>query len=289
MSRYIKAIMAGAILTGLFASAGCVSLTEYQEALDANRHLREQQGILQGEIELLKSDQSGLQNNIDERQERIRILNEKIGIYETSIENLTKTRDELQQRIVDMAKGNTPPQIGDILPPQLNAALQAFAAANPGMVDFQQGRGMVKFKSDLTFDLGKDQVKAEARAALIKFAEILNDPTAQGFHIYIAGHTDNVPIKSTSPTAKKHPDNWYLSVHRAVAVQEILIKKANVSAKRIGVMGFGENHPIAPNEPYISGAGKGGNVKNRRVELWIVPPGRFLTSDAVKADDGGSK
>jgi len=289
MNGYIKAILAGAILTGLFASAGCVSSGKYQEALDANRHLREQQGILQGNIEMLKGDQSGLQNNIDERQEQIRILAAKIDNYETSIANLIRTRDELQQKITDITKGTQPPVIGDILPPQLNAALQAFAAANPGLIDFQQGRGMVKFKSDLTFDLGKTQIKAEARAALIKFAEILNGPAAQGFHIYIAGHTDNVPIKKSSPTARKHPDNWYLSVHRAVAVQEILVTKANISAKRVGVMGFGENHPIAPNEGYVSGAGKGGNVKNRRVELWIVPPGRFLTSDAVNAKDSGSK
>jgi flagellar motor protein MotB len=38
-------------------------------------------------------------------------------------------------------------------------------------------------------------------------------------------------------------------------------------------MGFGEYHPVAPNKP-----GKKGNQANRRVEIWIVPPGSFLTT-----------
>ena len=73
-------------------------------------------------------------------------------------------------------------------------------------------------------------------------------------------------------TIQRHPDNWYLSVHRSVAVQEVLTG-AGLAPQRVGLMGFSEYHPVAANA-----SGKGGNQANRRVELWIVPPDRFITS-----------
>src|SRR5208337_2202064 len=116
--------------------------------------------------------------------------------------------------------------------------------------------GMVKFKADTTFDPGSDKVKDAAREAVGKLAEILNDPIAQPFNSYVAGHTDDIPIVKDE-TKKRHPNNWYLSVHRAVAIEEILDKN-KVAPERLGAMGFGEYHPVAPNA-----AGHKGNVLSR--------------------------
>ncbi|NQU76594.1 MAG: OmpA family protein, partial [Planctomycetes bacterium] len=85
--------------------------------------------------------------------------------------------------------------------------------------------------------------------------------------------TDDIPISTA--TARRHPTNWYLSVHRAVSVVGAL-STAGVPAKRMGAMGFGEFHPIAPNAP-----GHKGNPQNRRVEIWIVSPERLLTTAAT--------
>ena len=65
-------------------------------------------------------------------------------------------------------------------------------------------------------------------------------------------------------------------MHRAIAVQGVL-SKAGLTPARIGAMGFGEYHPVAPNAP-----GKKGNRLNRRVEIWIVPPDRFLTESGTE-------
>ena len=113
-------------------------------------------------------------------------------------------------------------------------------------------------------------MSAEAKSALGKFAEVVKGAEATRFHIYIVGHTDDMRIGSA--TARRHPDNWYLSVHRAISVKGVLVP-AGVQDKRIGVIGFGEYHPVAPNAP-----GKKGNPLNRRVEIWIVSPERFLTA-----------
>ena len=110
-----------------------------------------------------------------------------------------------------------------------------------------------------------------ALAALKKLAEVLNTADAKPFNIYVAGHTDDMPIVRAE-TKREHPTNWYLSVHRAVAVQTVMAA-AGLAQPRAGVMGFSEYHPVATNPPAHKG-----NQANRRVEIWIVPPDRFLTS-----------
>ena len=46
-----------------------------------------------------------------------------------------------------------------VLPAEVNNALTEFAAQNPDLVDFDASRGVVKFKSDVTFNTGSAEVK----------------------------------------------------------------------------------------------------------------------------------
>ena len=141
---------------------------------------------------------------------------------------------------------------------------------------------MVKFKADFTFDKGSDDVSAEAASALDKLVDILNSSAAKDFNVYVAGHTDDIPIKKPE-TLRRHPTNWYLSAHRAVEVQSVL-EKQGLAPQRIGVMGFSEYHPVEANA-----AGQKGSAKNRRVEIWIVPPGKFLTEATTTPAPAPSK
>jgi chemotaxis protein MotB len=65
-----------------------------------------------------------------------------------------------------------------------------------------------------------------------------------------------------------HPTNWHLSVHRAISVEN-LMESNGVSPTRISVKGYGEYRPLEANE-----AGKKGNPKNRRVEIYLVAAGK---------------
>ena len=157
------------------------------------------------------------------------------------------------------------------LPGAVNLELQRLAQQYGDVVEFSERHGMIKLRADLTFDRGSVAIRDEARRALLSLAEIVNSSAASQFNVYIAGHTDDMPI--TRPETKlHHPNNWYLSVHRAIEVQQSL-EEAGVGSGRIAVMGFGEYHPIAPNA-----AGHGGNEVNRRVEIWLVPAGQLLTT-----------
>ncbi|MBN2559542.1 MAG: OmpA family protein [Phycisphaerae bacterium] len=161
-------------------------------------------------------------------------------------------------------------KVGDIqvvevkLPPELDRALQDFAAQYPEAVEYDPQRGAVRWKSDLTFALGSDKVQDSVRNSLKSFADIVNSPAAAAFEVVVVGHTDDVRI--TPATAQKHPTNWHLSVHRAVAVM-FALHQYGVDFKRIGCMGYGEYRPRKPNPPH------GGCEANRRVEIFLVASG----------------
>ena len=154
-------------------------------------------------------------------------------------------------------------QSGAPLPPDLNIMLHDFAKTSD-MITFDEATGSLKFKSDLLFDLGSDKVAAGATDALKQLSQIMDSSEGKRFDMVIVGYTDNVPIKKPS-TLQAHPTNWHLSVHRAIAVLNVL-SSDGVSQERMAVKGYGEYHPVEPNKP-----NKGGNAANRRVEIYIVP------------------
>ena len=154
---------------------------------------------------------------------------------------------------------------GTRLPDELNILLREFARDNP-MVTFDESTGMLKFKSDLLFDLGSDNVTAAAAESIKALCKIMNTDKAKDFDLLIAGHTDDVPIKKPA-TREKHPTNWHLSAHRAIAVLKAMTA-SGVTPQRVSVRGFGEYRPLEANK-----ANKGGNPANRRVEIYVVPSG----------------
>ncbi len=168
------------------------------------------------------------------------------------------------------------------LPKELDAKLKAFAAANPNLVEYDPKRGMVKFRSDVTFALGSAQLRPSAAATLATLAGILNDPVASTYEVRVVGHTDTVPIKRAA-TKAKHPTNWHLSVHRAISVRDSL-EQSGIDAFRTAVSGYG------PYRPNVQNA-KGGAEPNRRVEIFLVAMRtvnrNFVTpiADATKTDN----
>ena len=53
--------------------------------------------------------------------------------------------------------------VASALPADLTNALQDFAAANPDIIEFDAARGVVKFKSDVTFASGSAVVNERAK------------------------------------------------------------------------------------------------------------------------------
>ena len=130
------------------------------------------------------------------------------------------------------------------------------------MLSYDERTGMLRFSSDLTFDLGSASLSSAANQTLGQLAAILNSKDALGFEIRIVSHTDNVPIKRPA-TRAKHPTNTHLSVHRSIAVRDALVRDG-IAPNRTQVAGYGQYRPIAPN-------GSRGAAANRRVEVYLFP------------------
>jgi len=197
------------------------------------------------------------------------------------IQNLNAQNADLQRQYDEAMRkleGALSRTGGTALPENLSNELSAFAAQNPDLVEFDASRGIVKFKSDVTFDLGDASVKPKAKEVIARFSQILNAPAAKNYELMVAGHTDNVRV-SNPATKAKHPDNWYLSSHRAISVAQELMSQ-NVGPNRLAVVGYGEQRPAAPN---TSDAGR---AQNRRVEVLILPT--TVTTAAVKPTQGGN-
>jgi chemotaxis protein MotB len=273
----MKRMVAGLLTLGVcgLMLGGCVSKEEYEKAVAAARRANEQLGKCQSALKDCRTEVQKLTQDVADRDAQLAAKDQQLSLLMRGRDDLKADFDKLKELYEKAAGRAVPGPIGPIavLPPNLDKALKEFAAAHPDLVEYLPQYGMVKLKADLTFEPGSDTVQAGAKDALAKFVAVINGPDGAKFNIYVAGHTDDIPIEKPD-TKRKHPDNWYLSVHRAIAVEQV-VAKAGLSQPRIAAMGFSEWHPVAANA-----AGRKGNRANRRVEIWIVPPDRFLTGRA---------
>lgn len=120
-----------------------------------------------------------------------------------------------------------------------------------------RGRMVVELSENILFDSGKSDLKKEGEEALTQVATVLSSIANRDFQI--AGHTDNIPIKSA-----KFPSNWELSTARAVEVTRFLSEKG-VDSSRLSAAGYADTQPVASNTDAE------GRKQNRRIEIVLQP------------------
>ena len=148
------------------------------------------------------------------------------------------------------------------LPARLTSELEQLAAANPDLMTFDPKTGLIRFRSDVTFALGKTDLRPAAEQLIGQLAGVLTGQAARNYEVRVVGHTDNVPVKNAA-NRQKFEDNWGLSAFRAKRVMEAL-RQAGVQESRMSIAGYGQQRPVTQN-------GARGAEANRRVELYLVP------------------
>ncbi len=249
-------------LSGVFLVCACVALITgcgpgLQDLRIQNAALNKRKAKLESELQVTRLKLQQLERQLAYAEAidgvEVKTLQERIAALEEERAKKLELIASMQQQLL----GGMP------LPVELSIMLEEFAERED-MVTFDPDRGVVKFKSDLLFKSGSDEVVPAAVQAVKTLCKILNSEKGGKFDIIIAGHTDDQPIRYSRA---KHPTNWHLSAHRAISVLN-LMAGSNVAQKRMSVRGFGELRPIVPNKP-----GNKGNSQNRRVEIYIVPQG----------------
>ncbi|MHC4672431.1 MAG: OmpA family protein [Planctomycetota bacterium] len=267
--QWMVILVMAAVLSSM--SVGCVGLEEHQA-------LQRAHSVLEQDLSRAKTDLLDCENMLRQKDTMLESRNNELATKNQMIDSLTdenkSLRDYLSKAQAILEKHSGVPDVHIVrptLPEPLHKELKALADAYPNEIEYLAEKGAVRWKADLLFPLGSDQVSGSTES-LKKFATIVSSDTAAGFDVIVIGHTCTTPIKRPE-TLALHKTNWHLSAHRAIAVMELLSGEG-LAETRMGVMGYGEHRPIADNKS------KSGKAKNRRVEIYLV------TKNAVQSVSG---
>lgn len=125
-------------------------------------------------------------------------------------------------------------------------------------VSIKDGSVYVSLQEKLLFKSGSNVVDPKGVIALKSLALVLN--STKDINVLIAGHTDNVPIRTSI-----FKDNWDLSTARSTAIVRILTLDNGFDSRRITSSGRSEFHPVKPNDTLE------GRAENRRTEVILSP------------------
>jgi len=185
------------------------------------------------------------------------------------IDQLTADRDALDRRVKELeakvAKAGNAVQAVEQAKGEMSESvrrvLERFKGDNEIEV-VRDGAGGYRFvlRESVLFATGSSDLSEEGKRALGRVAEALQGGNQR---ISVEGHTDNVPV--TKPeTLKRYPrGNIELSVGRAFAVYDYLLKDGHIDVARLSVAGYGSTRPIKLNTTDIN------KWQNRRVEIRV--------------------
>jgi chemotaxis protein MotB len=238
-----------------------------QAAERDNRVLREDLSRSQQDLQDCEMMNREKDTVIDSLNKRMAAKDETISTMLAEAQNLRQALERAQDILRAQAGRGVGPLtiVQQALPEPLHRELQALADAYPNEIEYIPERGAVRFKADLLFPLGSDQLTGgdPSSEALQKFAQIAQSDVAAGFDVVVVGHTCTTPI-GRPETRARFPSNWHLSAGRSIAVMELLGSRG-VPMRRMGIMGYGEHRPISDNNS------EQGKQRNRRVEIFLVP------------------
>jgi len=275
MARTLKWLGLAALA---FSLTGCVSAEQYNGMKLSRDQALQQADQAEADARSARSQADAYKAQLDSIANSGNTQQAMLANFSQQVAGLQAQNAAITQKYEDLL--NRPPQVVEMgeraLPPDLSNALTEFANENPDIVTFDPARGVVKFKSDVTFASGSTDLNERAVGTLQRFSEILNSSQAVGYELMVAGHTDNQRVTRQTTIDAGNFDNWYLSAHRAISVAAELVKNG-VNRGRLGVAGYADQQPIASN------SSSAGRAENRRVEIVILPTharGGTMTSEA---------
>lgn len=219
-----------------------------QELLRINDELKDRNVQLIGKLreeEKYKNKINLLNQELQQTNEELNERNTELNAKLEEVEQYKKELEEHQKYINDLE------------------GIKSDLENTVGVLEtkIENGRLRVHFQGDILFESGKHYLKEEGKQVLESVFPILSKSVVQN-DIFIAGHTDNVPIRDDAKD--RYESNWVLSTYRAIEVVKYLVEKG-ISPQSVTAAGYGEYKPIADNST------DEGKTKNRRVELFLIP------------------
>lgn len=245
MSHAARFVLSAGLAVLASSQIGCNMVPRYQlqSAQNRTRQLYEQN-------KLMAMDRQSLVNKYQQLQAQNSELQARGDALQQRVDNLMGERNRL-------ASSTNP------LSDAANRQFEDLARRYPGF-EFDPQTGVSKFQNEILFATGSDELRPEAQQLLAEFARILNTGDAADLNVLVVGHTDDRPVVQPA-TLKRHPDNWYLSTHRAISVVHAL-EKQHLKSSRMGATGYG------PFQPRQAAKSEDARRQNRRVEIFVLAP-----------------
>jgi len=146
---------------------------------------------------------------------------------------------------------------------RMNEALQTqlsdLTAQNRVLIETNDGLTHITLDGAATFASASASLTAPSKEVIDRiWGVVANYPDRW---ILIEGHADNRHINRN--LRWKYPSNWELSSARGHAVLHYILDKHGADPRRMKVVGYGDQHPVADN------TSSGGRSENRRVVITI--------------------
>ena len=236
--------------------------------------LNDKLGDLTKQSQDATAQNGSLQARLDNATQLIETLTQKLEKLGQNVAALTQEKGKLSDamtdanaRLEELRKAKAAADARAATFHDLVAKLRAMIDSGQLKVQIREGRMIIALPNDILFDSGQTAVKPNGKAALAKVAQVL--ATVPNRNFLVAGHTDNVPIKTAL-----FPSNWELSTRRAVEVVHFLVAQG-MDPKYVAAAGYGEFDPVEPNDTAEHRA------QNRRIEIVLQPN----LSDLPSLDD----
>lgn len=246
------------VALGATVLGGCNAGTN--NLVEANRALTDRNAALTAQNESLNTLNQQLQSELTRRnqmfEEQARLLADLRG-----------GRAGLEAQLAALDAKFAGLRFGD-LDPTTDSALRELAAQYSDILEYDSARGMLRFKSDLTFASGSDALNESVKGALTKLGQILNS-AARNYEVRVVGHTDTQRVRQLP--GRNFKNNIELSAFRSISVRNFLVD-SGVAPQRFEIAGRGEFDPL------VSNSSSGNTPQNRRVEIFL---GRQMTGSAV--------
>jgi len=231
------------------------SLSEAQQQLtEAQAALKEQQQVSE-ELEKTAARQNGENEKL--KQELVRLRTETLKAPVSPNESVTSGAATEKQPGPSAA---LPPDQAEAIAAQIKKGLDAEKISKVEYnVSRDRGSVVVRLSSDWLFQEQSVLVSESGAKGLGTIADVLNHHP--DLRVRVEGHTDSLPVRNLP-----FPDNWGLASARADSVVRWLETEGKVAGKRLVAVGRSRYDSIADNNT------PEGRKKNRRVELWLLPP-----------------
>lgn len=227
----------------------------YKELVNSNENtkkdLRYELERLDKQLEDKKRELFTKETNLIEKEQEAAALKKDLNKLAESLKEREKRVNELESKLA--AQEAAVAQLKD----NLTNSLIGYQNSGITVVE-KNGKVYVSLDNSLLFQSGKTNIDWKGKTALLKVAENLQN--IEGFDIMVEGHTDNVPMKSSTIQ-----DNWDLSVLRATSVVRYLTTEGKINPVKIIPSGRSKFVPIDPAKTSEARA------KNRRIEIILAP------------------